>query len=135
MLAYLGAAEIPVEMNRADRRRQGRKRRTEKVQQRRRRWVEPDENEKEIRELNRLMRSELERAPDEDGEIAGPLAVVAKYATPTLLKDFGLDAGHAAPLEHWLMAKFGDVLRQPDIDGYLAWRQSCLDAVEANLRD
>lgn len=79
------------------------------------------------------MRSELERAPDEDGEISGPLAVVAKYATPQMLKDFGLDETHVAPFEHWLMAKFGDVLRDPDAAGYLAWRESCLGEVASRL--
>lgn len=97
-----------------------------KVRARRKRWVDPDPKEKEIRELNRLMREELERAPDEDGEISGPLTVAVRYAVPQLLKDFSLDETHAHPFEMWLLAKLGDCFRDEglDIPGYLAWREA-----------
>lgn len=71
------------------------------------------------------MRKRRQRFRDEDGLVSGPLAVVAEHVTPQLLKDFGLGDEHAAPFQHWLMAKFGDVLRDPDPNGYLAWRESC----------
>jgi hypothetical protein len=99
------------------------------AKQRRERWHEPNPREKEIRELNRLMREELSKAHEDDGEIAGPLAVVARYATPQLLEDLGLSEEHVYPFEHWLMAKLGDVLRDPDAAGYLAWRESCVGTI------
>jgi hypothetical protein len=117
-----------LKVNRAHRRAHTRSKK--KTEQRKARWFEPDPQERKVRELNRLMRRELERAPDEDGEISGPLAVVARYVTPQLLKDFDLDETHTAPMEHWLLAKFGDVLRNPDVQGYLAWRESCLQTVQ-----
>lgn len=122
VIAFIDILEKPLGSNREDRRREKRQRSKAKEQMRRQRWVDPTQEEKEIRELNRMMRHELERAPDEDGEISGPLAVVAKYATPQILAAYQLSEDHTKPFEQWLMAIFGDVLRYPNIEGYLKWR-------------
>lgn len=129
VLRLIGSVDVEVKPNRREKREAARQHHRHPAQQtarqRRKHWHDPSPQEAEIRELNRLMRSELERAPDDDGNVSGPLAVVARYVVPTLLNDFGLPEGETPALEHWLMAKFGDVLRDPDIPGYLAWRDSC----------
>jgi hypothetical protein len=105
---------------------------------RRRQWHDkPDEREQGTREINRLVRKYRDKMEPEEGDVAPLLAAVAEFVVsgsplcaeiPHLLDDFSLGEEHARPLQHWIMAKFGNVIREPDIAGYLAWR-------EASLRD
>jgi hypothetical protein len=79
-----------------------------------------------------MMREEITKSADQDGEVVGPLYVTVRHAVPILLKDFNLGPEHEYPFQHWLMAKFGDVLRDPDPNGYLAWREQCIANVMGN---
>jgi hypothetical protein len=98
--------------------------------QRRARWHDPSPQEAETREMARLVRKKHDQiAQDDWHRSADLLAACAAYVTPTLLKDFGLDKSHTVAWEHWLVRKLGEVLHEPDVEGYLAWRESCLEAV------
>jgi hypothetical protein len=122
-----------VAMNRAGKRRQQRAKRAvrhgESPRKRRQHFAEVDIDpiEARKREAVELVRHEMQGSTAaNDGEVAPLIKAVARFAVPHLLNDFGLDDEHAAPFEYWLMAKMGDVLREPDVEGYLAWRAQCL---------
>lgn len=103
---------------------------------RRLRYHEPrDERSEQISELKRLLNKKLSQIEAIDGKIDGPtivlaaVGVVAEHATPTLLKDFGLDPEqHDGPFEYWLRCQIQGVLHQPNVEGYLEWRAADLAA-------
>jgi hypothetical protein len=116
------------------RKRQGHPARLDRKQRRalaQERYLQPDATERVVQDLNHRLREELRERPPEDGVVSGPLAVAAHYAVPTLLADFDLDQSHTGTFGEWLTVKFGDVLRDPDIDGYLTWREDCRERAAA----
>lgn len=96
---------------------------------RRKHYNNPSAREKAIAEATKWVRKAAELSPDTDARLTLLLEAVTHYAVPVLLRDFSLEDEHTRPLETWITAKLGDVLRQPDIDGYRAWRDSSLAAV------
>lgn len=127
LAAATGTAEEPNRKQRREqRRRQHRHPARVTAREKRRQWHDPSPREALVRDLNRMMREEITKSAEESGEIVGPLYVTARYAVPIMLEDFGLGPEHEYPLQHWVLAKLGDVLRDPEIQGYLAWREECL---------
>ena len=91
------------------------------------RFSQPDATEKHIQELNRLMRAEIARAPEEDGAITGPLTVAAKHIAPQIAKLHDLTPldEHTVAIERWLIGVWGDQIHNFDPEQYLRWRADC----------
>jgi hypothetical protein len=140
VLAYLDRAEQLCdgysEPNRKDKRRaQGKPRGHRHPGKRTRRQREllfrqPDFSERSVQEINRLTRQEIERAPEGDGLIAGPLAVAARYAAPQLVAQHGLDPDeHTEAVAHWLIGTLGEIIHGFDPAAYLRWREDCMSRI------
>jgi hypothetical protein len=125
VLAYIAIGER--QRDHPPSRRRPASRRERAIEARRDRYVQPDATERVIQEINHRTREGLKRRGPRDGAISGPLEAAAHYATPALLRLFGLDESHAMPFQEWLTYKLGQVATTDlaDVEGYLAWREDC----------
>ncbi len=99
----------------------------------RRQWFTPkNQREVEIRERNRLAREILAASPEDDGLIAGNVAVVARDAAQQHAQRLEIeDPETIAMMTEWFKSVVGEAVRHFDQKACKAWRDETLERVTA----